>query len=358
MSYVLNVWADPKPKTVAEAEAIFERLDQQHCAQMPVFLEFARRLTRVYPCLTTPDAPGEHGAWSDGPLDGLTETPVYAVGLSTDLLPRVVPFFLKTAADLDLVVHDVLSGTTYLPDGTILGEGVASADAEAPEDDDRIYDRPEFARVFRAGLKETMNRKGYADFQAFAMFKKDGPLFREKIELACDGVPNCRDPAKLMWSLFPKVEGTLAKSLKASSIPECRLSLDLWVLSEAKGLADHPTGKGGPFRARFPYEIFWRTAGRGREASNVMRTSMIPFFEHAIFPLLEKLTSWEAIEQTADPRSCARPPIVPSVDLLVIAWLAGRQDLPSLADTLKQCTSGYKTGLIENYLAVLEAQPR
>ena len=123
MSYVLHFWDKPVPTTVAEADQIHTRLSAERTAQNPQFIELAKRLTERYPCITTleEDDDGlEQGAWSDGPLDGETDGPVYSLGVQPSMLGQVVPFVAATAGALGLVVYDMQAAEVHLPDGKVL----------------------------------------------------------------------------------------------------------------------------------------------------------------------------------------------------------------------------------------------
>lgn len=85
---------------------------------------------------------------------------------------------------------------------------------------------------------------------------------------------------------------------------------------------------------------------------------MGPTFEHQILPVLSKFTSWQAVDQMVNRDDHQPSPIRATGDILVLAWLAGRTDLRSLAEHLKRTTKGFKTTKIDTYVAVLERVPR
>jgi len=133
MSYVLQIWEQPLarawPDKVKEAVANVERLHGISSGQNPKFIEFARRLTARFPCITSPASPGTHpedeaDAWSDGPLDGKTQEPVYGIGLNTDMpdaqWPLVINHVLDTARALGLSVFDDQAGEFHYANGHIL----------------------------------------------------------------------------------------------------------------------------------------------------------------------------------------------------------------------------------------------
>ena len=120
MSYVLQIWEHPTthalPATVQEAEAFTSALQGINSVQNPKFITFAKKLTRKYPCMTESD----ESVWTDGPLDGQTDEPVYGIGIQTEYLHEVHPFVITTANALGLSVYDDQAGQAYLASGNIL----------------------------------------------------------------------------------------------------------------------------------------------------------------------------------------------------------------------------------------------
>lgn len=140
MSYVLQCWSPPvawrHPGSLPEVLAMLEQLDRQR-GQEPRFLDFARRLTARYPCISTPesdDLDESELAWSDGPLDGRCDTAVYGIGLTSSRLDEVLPFVLDQARQLGLSVYDDQAGQAHLANGLVL-------DVEAGEQP-RIFRTP------------------------------------------------------------------------------------------------------------------------------------------------------------------------------------------------------------------------
>ena len=87
----------PGARSVAEADRIHTRLSAERTSQNPKFIELAKRLTERYPCMTTLEDDDLEVAWSDGPLDGETDSPVYSLGVQATMLGVVVPFVETTA---------------------------------------------------------------------------------------------------------------------------------------------------------------------------------------------------------------------------------------------------------------------
>jgi len=120
MSQSLHFWTLPLPRTAAEAQQIHERLSADTRKQTGIFRRLAAQLTERYPCITTLDANDPRAVWSDGPLDGVSDTAVYSVGIRTEHLKEVVAFVVEVATSLGLVTYDPLNGTAWLPGGLVL----------------------------------------------------------------------------------------------------------------------------------------------------------------------------------------------------------------------------------------------
>ena len=120
MSYVVHFWSQPIPKSLDQAHQIFTSLQNDSRGQNPLFPMLAKRLTARFPCILELDEDDPRAAWSDGPLDGLTQNGTYGIGIQTDKVDEVQPFVVETATSLGLVVSDDQQGEVYLPGGTLL----------------------------------------------------------------------------------------------------------------------------------------------------------------------------------------------------------------------------------------------
>ncbi len=120
MSYVLQIWAFPAPPSVAAVDGILAELAQRPKKPQTQFLELARRLTARHPCITTLDEDDENAVWTDGPMDGRTDEPLWGVGVLSQHLDTVVPFVVETATAMGFVVYDDQAGECHLPGGMSL----------------------------------------------------------------------------------------------------------------------------------------------------------------------------------------------------------------------------------------------
>jgi len=126
MSYAVHFWSQPIPKTLDQATEIFDSLQSAPKRQNPLFQLLAKRLTARFPCITEIDEDDPNLAWSDGPLDGITQDATYGIGILSQRVDEVQPFVVETATSLGLVVMDDQQGEVYLPGGTVLNRDGAA----------------------------------------------------------------------------------------------------------------------------------------------------------------------------------------------------------------------------------------
>jgi hypothetical protein len=171
MSFVLQIWELPQgrewPKTIKEATALVSGLHGQYPGQNPKFIEFARRLTARFPCIMSPEADAldeDEAAWTDGPLDGVTDEAVYGIGINTDRLDDVRPFVIETALALGLSVEDEQAGEYFFANGVVLSieqvwEAQRRAEAAAAP---LLPSKEELSERVCADLADVLTRHGFA----------------------------------------------------------------------------------------------------------------------------------------------------------------------------------------------------
>ncbi|MBS1159756.1 MAG: hypothetical protein H6R15_2175 [Proteobacteria bacterium] len=125
MSYVVHFWSRPMPKSLDQAIEIFAALQNESRTQNPLFQMLAKRLTARFPCIMELEEDDPRMAWTDGPLNGITQEATYGIGILTDKIDEVQPFVVETATTLGLVVMDDQQGEVYLPGGTVLNSAGA-----------------------------------------------------------------------------------------------------------------------------------------------------------------------------------------------------------------------------------------
>ncbi|MEP7300029.1 MAG: hypothetical protein ABI699_00755 [Caldimonas sp.] len=174
MSYVLHIWEHPVPTGVLDADRIHTLLTGQDGSQNPKFLELAKRLTARYPCLTTV-GDDEESVWSDGPLDGRTDEPIYGIGVQSGSASAVIPFVADAAGALGLTVYDMQAGTVHLPGGKVLalpGALPASAPLAAPGDNSALSSKAQVGELLIEGLRPLMESRGFRVGKGGTPFKR------------------------------------------------------------------------------------------------------------------------------------------------------------------------------------------
>jgi hypothetical protein len=164
MSYVLQIWESPIPSSVTEADQIHDRLSEQHTAQNPKFIELAKRLSKRYPSAGTSGGEDEEAedVWSDSPIDGETDSPVYGLGVQTEHLNAVVPFVVKTANTLGLTVYDTQAGQAFLPNGKVLTlPGQEPVQFGEDDTSDELTSRNQVRKLVFNGLKGMLKKHGF-----------------------------------------------------------------------------------------------------------------------------------------------------------------------------------------------------
>ncbi len=132
MSYVIQVWEQPVPATLEEAEAILDRLLAAGPGEPSEKLDqLVETLWARYP--SDLDGDEDDPVWEDSfPRDGREPLKVETLAIGTSHLDEVVPFVAKTATELGLVAYDPQYGTVYLQGGRTLGRTPPSSGKAAP----------------------------------------------------------------------------------------------------------------------------------------------------------------------------------------------------------------------------------
>lgn len=127
MSYVIQLWEQPVPASLEEAEAILEQLLREDAGVPSSRLDqLVKLLWARYP-RDLDTAPGDP-VWADTfPRNGRTPLQVETLAIAAPHLDEVVPVVAKAATELGLVAYDPQYGTVYLPGGRRLGRAPAEA---------------------------------------------------------------------------------------------------------------------------------------------------------------------------------------------------------------------------------------
>jgi hypothetical protein len=107
MSYNVAICPQPIPSSDAQAWQELDDLIKAQGQPPAVFRELYERLTAKYPCICTlGDDEVDDGIWSDGPLWNNFGHRAAVLGMVYSRLEEALPFLVKTANDLGLVVFD------------------------------------------------------------------------------------------------------------------------------------------------------------------------------------------------------------------------------------------------------------
>jgi len=116
MSYNVAICTQPVPPKDADAWAALDDLIQAKGQTPSVFKELHDRLTAKYPCISTlSDDEIDNGVWSDGPLWNNFGNRVAVLGVVYSRATEVLPFVVKSANDLGLIVFDWVGPSIFRP---------------------------------------------------------------------------------------------------------------------------------------------------------------------------------------------------------------------------------------------------
>ncbi len=120
MSYSLVFAREGIPDTDQAAWSWTEEMMEPYYADTrgphPEFRKLHDRLVATYPCLCSlPDDEVDEGVWSDGPLIDNFMQDLGMVAFSYSREDEVLPFVLKTAANLRITVFDHQTHTIHRP---------------------------------------------------------------------------------------------------------------------------------------------------------------------------------------------------------------------------------------------------
>lgn len=128
MSYLLHIWEHPNtrtwPASVEEADQFISIAHDIKIGENPKYIAFADALTGKYPDLTSIEETEngdelENVVWTDSPLNGRTDSPVYVIGIVTAHLNEdLLNFIARAACDQNLHMFDMQAGMLYCPDRT------------------------------------------------------------------------------------------------------------------------------------------------------------------------------------------------------------------------------------------------
>lgn len=295
MSYTLQIWESPFPTNVQEADAICDQLLEEEESgkkgpQNPKFIALAKQLTHRYPCITqlTGNEPVgyEEGVWSEGPLNGITQAPIYGIGIVTSFLEEVVPFVQKTANALGLIVYDPQTADTYLPSGVVLivelplmtlAQKVAEIDPDAIEDD------AHFQRIAIDCLKPMLASHGFKAGRKKNKFYRQHDGFNFEIGL------KVHLSELAIWSILHITERLdLAEHMILFYERDEKKTITIFIVLEK---LREITGTGAPPVPKF---LYIRNIKKVSDIRSLM-SQIMKYFEEAYFPVVNRVANLEDI---------------------------------------------------------------
>ncbi len=320
MSYIIHIWETPVPSTVEEAEALHQQLASQEAPQNPKFIILASKLTACFPVAMSMDGDdGDDAVWTDGAIDGLTDQPVYGIGVRTDALVRVLPVLLRLARVLQLVVYDMQAARLYRPDGQIMGLAgearvLASEEKGAREE---LQGRAHVLTLLKQALEPVMTPHG---------FKPNKVGFGKKLkEVEQHVVFDIGDYVAKEIRVYVWIQLKLSGPLKqiAEDFTSERCNLVLPLLLKDKDLPPFSADLDSvEFQVKFVDEL--------RDLGNKLRQ----VFSDAIFSKLSNFETIAGLNRAFGDYDASADPALISVlygDILV-AYLCGYPWLPNLID--------------------------
>ncbi len=181
MSYVIHIWDQPTPTSLAQAQAVFERLWDQRAALNPKFVELAQRMKTAFP---------QYGdGWDLGSPKDLPNDAVLAVDIHD--LAVFYPRLVDAAVALGLSVFDDSTGECFVPGPWRLSpEGrerlawpiPAPAPARLPDIKDRVRALVH-PRLAAHGFRQEVVRSSQVTVQTHWL--RDTPLGEQRMSLGC-----------------------------------------------------------------------------------------------------------------------------------------------------------------------------
>ncbi len=345
MSYVLHLWEHPVPASVAEADRIQTRLSTERTSQNPKFIELAKRLTERYPCMTTLEDDDLEVAWSDGPLDGQTDSPVYSLGVQATMLGVVVPFVATTANALGLTVYDTQAAQVHLPSGKVLTlPGRAPIDFDEPAGVDELRSKAHVVEVLLQELEPFMKPHG------FKAVKKDS-AFKRKLGV-CD--------QSLLFGIV-------------DYCPKFQIELYFWIRPKLGGpcqvVADQNAGSGWPLDMEKVADMAGvkrfgdqpGLSGRSRVDSlsglKDWAHRLGAFVSSAVVPIADKCQTVAEVDRLMNPEGADASPFTQYIDALVLAKAAGNPRYEALvAEWRSKTPAGYMQDRLNALVAALQTQ--
>lgn len=318
MSYIVHVWEVPVPATAEDAEMTHRLLASQTVPQNPKFVAFARKLTDRFPCITTlDDEAAEDAVWTDGPLNGVTDKPLYGVGLRTDALRAVMPAIIEAARGLGLVVYDMQDGRAFLPDGTVLGASPAQV-AAGGTDAGRLQSKAQALSILKEALQPDMDSHGFVSVSYGFVHQLEDVTQHVVFDFSISR----KSQIRLQLHIEPNFKGVQKKTMESHHSGACNLMLP--VLFEHAALPPFST----VYRTGVQFEV------RSEDDLRVLAAALALCMQDLVLEELAKVASIQQMDARFGDYKPEPDRVLGSHGKgdLVVAFLARNPSYPSLID--------------------------
>jgi hypothetical protein len=343
MSYVLHLWEHPVPSSVAEAEQIHTRLSAERTGQNPKFIELTRRLTERYPCVTS--LQDEDAAWSDGPLDGRTDTPVYSLGVQPGMLDEVVPFVAAAAAALGLVVYDMQAAQVHLPGGSVLTlAGKAAVDFGPRGDSELLDSKSRSVQLLVEALNPRLQSLGFRAVAKSASFKRRSKEVEQVLSFDVEeSFRSC-----LIEFFFA------AKPIYSEPLREIA---DQHAWSGYMLNMEHAAERAGVKRFGDQPQANGRSRLGSVQALRGWALALEDFIVRAVIPVADQCRTIEGLDRLVNPQAGAESPFFQYPNVLILARAACNPRFDDIsAQWVQAVPEGPSREKVKKLIAALQAQ--
>lgn len=360
MSYTLQIWESPVPASTQEAEQIFDQLSHKNSEQNQKFITLAKQLTRRYPCITQLTGDEEegyqNGVWSEGPLDGVCDQPIYGLGIAIDHVAEVMPFVCKTANALGLTAYDQQTGDAYLPSGALLtipDETIIRPSQRKSDDDERITSNEQATRIAQEYLSELMKKHGFKWVKKENRFFKYEKGFHHTLKVLGGRGGDC------IWFLAD-VCVTKNVAFIYKNAPICFMDGAVHIVGldiQLSELAQIYAGIASPFDDSYN-RIDAKTVSNAKSAMD----RMSHYLEAAYLPVIQRINNFQELDyfyQKPTTENFFMLGDWPFYRQLLVAYLAGNKNIDAIADRYRRdyaATNPAALPELERYVTLIKTE--